>query len=108
MGKVISWRPTDNREKRLIAQTYAQRLRSMVSYPLRIFLVGSVADFKDRLYSDIDIRVLYSPRYGDALSFRYLAKNLAQKMYFEKGVWIDAKTRGSIPFSFPSKSVLEI
>ena len=57
MVKPYSWRPTNNLEKMSIAQFFAYRLRTLVSYPIRIFLVGSVASMTAHLYSDIDIRV---------------------------------------------------
>ena len=93
MGKYYSFRPTDHLEKTNIAQDFAYRLRSMIPYHLRVFLVGSVANLRDRVYSDIDLRIVYSPQYGDVSIFKYLVNDLAQKMYLETGVWIDAKVR---------------
>ena len=108
MGRVYSWRPTSNPEKVHIAQTFASRLRSLYPYPVRVFLVGSVANFRDRLFSDIDIRVIHMREYGAFSHFRYIVKSLAQAMFYETGVWIDAKIRGDIPIPLPGKEILAI
>ena len=108
MNKSYSWRPTNNLEKMSIAQFFAYRLRTMFPYPIRIFLVGSVASMRAHLYSDIDIRVFPSHRYGAIDPLGNVLQNLAQRMYYETGVWIDAKTRERPPISFPGKKIVEI
>jgi hypothetical protein len=108
MVKPLSWRPTNNLEKTSIAQFFAYRLRTMVPYQIRIFLVGSVASMTAHLYSDIDIRVFPSHRYGNIDPLGMVLQNLAQRMYYETGVWIDAKIRDRPPIPFPGKKIVEI
>jgi len=108
MGRIISWRPTSTLEKMYIAQMFAYKLRAMLPYPPRVFLVGSVANFRDHALSDIDIDVLYQRTYGDALAFRYMVKELARKIYHETGVWVDAKSREYIPRIIPNNKIVEI
>ena len=108
MVKPYSWRPTNNLEKTSIAQFFAYRLRTLFSYPIRIFLVGSVAGMTSHPYSDIDIRVFPSHRYGNIDPLGMVLQNLAQRMYYETGVWIDAKTRDRPPIRFPGKNIVEI
>jgi hypothetical protein len=87
--------PTYTSDKRRLAQIYAHRLRASLQFPVGIFLVGSVANFRDRPYSDIDIRI-YDPGSLNGYRLKHLAQLLAGRMYQETGVRFDVKLRDSM------------
>jgi hypothetical protein len=92
-------------DKMRIAQFYAHRLRASLRFPIGIFLVGSVANLRDRPYSDIDIRI-YDPGGMNGPRLKHLAYLFAGRMYQETGVRFDVKFRDSrIVGMFPGRVV---
>jgi len=90
-------------DKMRLGQIYARRLRASLQFPIGIFLVGSVANFKDQPHSDIDIRI-YDPGGMNGYRLKYLANLFAGRMYQETGVRFDVKFRdSSILRMFPGR-----